>query len=44
MNMKAMLYLIAVEFNIWYELDKGIYTDEPVFTKTLQFVRDNKLK
>lgn len=31
-------------FDIWYELDKGIYTDEPVFTKTLQFVRDNKLK
>lgn len=31
-------------FDIWYEWDKGIYTDEPVFTKTLQYVRDNKLK
>lgn len=31
-------------FDIWYECDKGIYTDEPVFTKTLQYVRDNKLK
>ena len=30
-------------FDIWYEWDKGIYIDEPVFTKTLQFVRDNKL-
>ena len=31
-------------FDIWYEWDKGIYADEPIFTKTLQYVRDNKLK
>lgn len=31
-------------FDIWYEWDKGIYADEPVFTKTLQYVRNNKLK
>ena len=31
-------------FDIWYEWDKEIYTDEPVFTRTLQYVKNNKLK
>ena len=31
-------------FDIWYEWDKDIYTNEPIFTKTLQYVKNNKLK
>ncbi len=31
-------------FDIWYEYDKGIYTDEPVFTKILKYVKENNLK
>ena len=31
-------------FDIWYEWDKSIYSDEPIFTKTLNYVRNTKLK
>ena len=31
-------------FDLWYEYDKPIYKDNEVFTKTLKYVRDNKLK
>lgn len=30
-------------FDIWYEYDKSIYTDEPVFTKVLKYVKDNNI-
>lgn len=31
-------------FDIWYEWDKSIYNDEIVFSKTLQYVKDKKLR
>lgn len=31
-------------FDIWYEWDKAIYEDNPVFCKTLKYVKDTKLK
>ena len=31
-------------FDIWYEWDKSIYTEEPVFTKVLKYVKDNNIK
>lgn len=31
-------------FDIWYKYDKPIYQDNEVFSKTLKYVRDNKLK
>ena len=31
-------------FDIWYNYDKPIYKDNEVFTKTLKYVRENKLK
>ncbi len=31
-------------FDIWYEWDKLIYQEEPVFSKTLNYVRNTKLK
>lgn len=31
-------------FDIWYEWDKSIYIDEPVFTKTLKYIKETKLK
>lgn len=31
-------------FDIWYEWDKPIYVDEPVFTKVLNYVKDNNIK
>lgn len=31
-------------FDIWYEYDKAIYQDNEVFTKTLKYVKDNRLK
>ena len=31
-------------FDIWYEWDKPIYTEEPVFTKVLKYVKDNNIK
>jgi len=30
-------------FDIWYEWDKSIYIDDPIFTKTLKYVKDTKL-
>lgn len=31
-------------FDIWYEWDKDIYIENPILTKTLKYVKDNKLK
>lgn len=31
-------------FDIWYEWDKSIYKEEPVFTKVLKYVKDNNIK
>ena len=31
-------------FDIWYEWDIDIYSNEPIFIKTLQYVKNNKLK
>lgn len=31
-------------FDIWYEWDKSIYKEEPVFTKVLKYVKDNDIK
>ncbi len=31
-------------FDIWYGYDKDIYKDSKVFTKTLNYVKDNRLK
>jgi len=31
-------------FDIWYEWDRPIYIEEPMFTKTLNYVKDNKIK
>jgi len=31
-------------FDIWYEWDKPIYTDSKVFTKTLKYIKETKLK
>ncbi len=31
-------------FDIWYEWDKSIYSDAPIFSKTLNYVRNTKLK
>lgn len=31
-------------FDIWYEWDKSIYIDEPIFSKTLKYIKDTKLK
>ena len=31
-------------FDIWYEWDKNIYSNELVFSKALKYVRDNKLR
>lgn len=30
-------------FDIWYEWDKPVYTSEPVFQKTLSFIKNTKL-
>ena len=34
----------STAFDIWYEWDKSIYTDSPIFTKTLKYVKDTKIK
>lgn len=31
-------------FDIWYEWDKPVYNDEPVFSKTLNYVKNTRLK
>jgi len=31
-------------FDIWYEYDKSIYTEEPSFIKTLNYIKNTKLK
>lgn len=30
-------------FDIWYEWDKSIYVDSPIFTKILRYIKDTKL-
>lgn len=34
----------STAFDIWYEWDKSIYTDEPIFIKVLNYVKDNNIK
>lgn len=31
-------------FDIWYEWDKSIYDDEPIFAKTLKYIKTTELK
>lgn len=35
---------VTTAFDIWYEWDKSIYKDAPVFTKVLKYVKDNNIK
>lgn len=38
---KEMLENAKTPFDIWYEWDKDIYADAPIFKRTLDFVKDN---
>ncbi len=38
---KEMLESAKTPFDIWYEWDKDIYADAPIFKRTLDFVKDN---
>ena len=38
---KEMLGSAKTPFDIWYEYDKDIYKDAPVFKRTLDYVKDN---
>ena len=38
---KEMLENAKTPFDIWYEYDKDIYKDAPVFKRTLDYVKDN---
>ena len=38
---KEMLENAKTPFDIWYEWDKDIYADAPIFKRTLDYVKDN---
>ncbi len=38
---REMLKSATTSFDIWYEYDKDVYTDAPVFKRTLDYIKDN---
>lgn len=35
---------VETAFDVWYEMDKNIYTNSPTFTKILNYIKSTKLK